>query len=272
MTELAGCVIFGIVAGSLGALAMSTSMSDREQKYQRDQLREFLKSKRINIDMQKEVLDQMENWWARKSVFDERLLLDRLPPKHRKQLLMKMYRPSLVKSPLLKGVDDAILAKLCMVMRPYLALSGDEIIREGDVGEEMYILITGTIKLSSGAYPAYTRRNWTNGAFFGELTVLKLGGGPQQNRHVYSVEAVEDSDCSFLSESALVHLFDLQLAGQTTATLEDRMRDLAIQRAERFGHFSSDNPNTNNIAAVQSEIGSTSADSEDRIVRHSNCK
>ena len=39
IAELAGCVIFGIVAGSLGALAMSTTMSEREMKYQREQVR-----------------------------------------------------------------------------------------------------------------------------------------------------------------------------------------------------------------------------------------
>jgi hypothetical protein len=46
--------------------------------------------------------------WARKSVFDERYLLERLPPKHKKQLLMKMYRPSLVHSPLLKVREAAV--------------------------------------------------------------------------------------------------------------------------------------------------------------------
>ena len=54
------------------------------------QLREFLHTKRIGTDLQNMVLGQMENWWAKKSVFDERQLLDRLPPKHRKMLLMKM--------------------------------------------------------------------------------------------------------------------------------------------------------------------------------------
>merc|ERR1711988_913449 len=44
------------------------------------------------------------------------------------------------------------------------------------------------------------------------------------------------------------------------------MRDLAIQRAERF---SSDDPNTKNIAALQSDIRSSSADSDDRVVSHS---
>ena len=246
VAELAGCVIFGIVAGSLGSLAMSTTMSEREKKYQREQLREFLRAKGIGSQQQHQVLEQMENWWQKKSVFDERQLLDKLPPKHRKELLMKMYRPSIMNSPLLKGVDDGILTKLCIQMRPYAAISGDVVVQEGEVGEEMFMVVSGIIKLKSTRYPLYQKRTWSDGAFFGELSILGLGGGVQKNRHVYSVESVGDSDMTFLTMAGLKQLFahKLSAVGKSNhfddddcPTLEDRMRDLAIQRATRFGHF-----------------------------------
>ena len=68
----------------------------------------------------------------------------------------------------------------------------------------------------------------TDGAFFGELTVLRLGAGPDRNRHVYTATAAADSDCTFLTEHSLEALFDMRLASKSTATLEDRMRDLAV--------------------------------------------
>ena len=68
----------------------------------------------------------------------------------------------------------------------------------------------------------------TDGAFFGELTVLGLGAGPDRNRHVYTATAAAASDCTFLTEQSLRGLFNLRLAGKTEATLEDRMRDLAV--------------------------------------------
>ena len=87
----------------------------------------------------------------------------------------------------------------------------------------------------------YARRKWTDGAFFGELTVLGLGGGPERNRHVYSVESVGDSDCTFVTKQSLLGFFDQHLASHgdtfSSFTLEDKMRELAIQRASRFGHF-----------------------------------
>ena len=70
--------------------AVQISNADREMKHQRDCLEEFLVSKRIAPAMQQRVLAQIEHFWAQKSVFDETLLLDRLPPKHRKELLLAM--------------------------------------------------------------------------------------------------------------------------------------------------------------------------------------
>jgi hypothetical protein len=139
-TELAGSIIFGIIAGSMGALAMSTKMSDREMKYERERLGEFLKIKRISKPLRAKVQAQFDNYFDQKSVFDEATIMERLPPKHRKELLMEMYREHLATCPLLKGMEESIVSKLCLRMNPYLALRGDRIVKEGDVGEEMCIL------------------------------------------------------------------------------------------------------------------------------------
>ena len=62
LAELAGSIIFGIIAGSMGALAMSTKMSEREMMFERERLDEFLKLKRINKDLRRKVSEQMDNW------------------------------------------------------------------------------------------------------------------------------------------------------------------------------------------------------------------
>jgi Ca2+-binding EF-hand superfamily protein/CRP-like cAMP-binding protein len=230
LAELAGSIIFGIIAGSMGALAMSTKMSEREMKFERERLDEFLKLKRISKDLRKKVSEQMDNWFDQKSVFDEQAILDKLPPKHRKELLMEMYRDHLSTCPLLKGMEEGILSKLCLKMSPYLALRDDLIVKEGEVGEEMYMVVRGCIRLSSENWRLYNERSWEDGAFFGELTVLGIGAGPEANRHVYSATAYVDSDCIFISQRALQ---DLQL---NHPTFKHKMRSMAIKRAQRFGY------------------------------------
>ena len=77
------------------------------------------------------------------------------------------------------------------------------IVKEGDVGEEMYMVVRGTIKLASDSYELYNDRNWVDGAFFGELTVLGIGAGAEHNRHVYSASASVQSDCIFITQNSL---------------------------------------------------------------------
>ena len=95
MCELAGCIIFGIIAGSLSSVAMTETLAQQEMNLQRTRLSEFLRHKRVSHHLQVEVTSQMDNFFETKSVFDEQQIMDRLPPKHRKALLMEMYRSHL---------------------------------------------------------------------------------------------------------------------------------------------------------------------------------
>jgi CRP-like cAMP-binding protein len=226
VAELAGCVIFGIIAGSLGRLATSTSISEVEKHHQKKQLEEFMKIKRVPSKVKHEVIEQMDHWFAKKSMFDENQLLAFLPPKHRKQLLLVIYKPYLTTCPLLAGMDDIVLTKLCVVMRPYLALKQDEIMTEDDVGEEMYMVVRGEIKLTSQTAPRYNKRSWHDGAFFGELTVLGAGAGPQRNRHIYSAEAVVESELTFITQQAIDRI------ETHNPTFKNKMRRMALQRAK----------------------------------------
>ena len=48
----------------------------------------------------------------------------------------------------------SIISRLCLVMRPYLAIAGDTIVTEGEAGDEMYQITRGAVKLESITYPS----------------------------------------------------------------------------------------------------------------------
>jgi hypothetical protein len=108
LCELAGCIIFGIIAGSLSSVAMTETLAEQKIKVERTQLNEFLKHKRVSQSLQVDVMSQMDNFFETKSVFDEQEILDRLPPKHRKALLMEMYRTHLQNCPLMRGMEEGV--------------------------------------------------------------------------------------------------------------------------------------------------------------------
>ena len=115
-------------------------------------------------------------------------------------------------------------------MRPYLALHNDMVVKEGEVGEEMYMIVRGSIKLQSHSWRLYNDRSWQDGAFFGELTVLGIGAGAEHNRHVYSATAAIDTECMFITQDSLDTLLILHPA------FKNKMREMAVKRAQRFGY------------------------------------
>ena len=100
--------------------------------------------------------------------------------------------------PLFLGLDNNIITQLAMVMQPYLAIDGDVIVEENQVGEEMYMIVKGEVKLDSKCAPKFQGKAWVDGAFFGELPMLGLANGELRNQHVYTVEAVVESQLTYL--------------------------------------------------------------------------
>ena len=119
----------------LSSIAMSVTPSTHEKNNLRQALDGFLTMKMISPELKKSIIQQQEHWMETRSVFDEQEILGRLPPKVRKTLLREMYKTHLETCPILKGVEDPILDKLCMQMMPYLAMEDDEIVVENEIGD-----------------------------------------------------------------------------------------------------------------------------------------
>ena len=229
LAEMAGSIIFGIVCGSLSSIAMSVTPSTHEKNNLRQALDGFLTMKMISPELKKSIIQQQEHWMETRSVFDEQEILGRLPPKVRKTLLREMYKTHLETCPILKGVEDPILDKLCMQMMPYLAMEDDEIVVENEIGDCMYMIVTGMVKIHSFQMPKYNARQFLHdGAFFGELPMLGLGGGPHQNVHVYSATAASVSDLVVISNHSLTYI------QQLFPSFHDKVHSLAKKRADRF--------------------------------------
>ena len=198
MTELAGGMIFGILAGTLSAMLTEAGAAAAEVEAELDMIKGFMLSKSVPKDTRRYIMTKMESFYKGKGLFDEGMILDKLPPKFKKTLLVQMYKPQLTSCPLFLGLENNIITQLAMVMLPYLAIEEDVIVEEDQVGDEMYMIIKGEVKLRSDCAPKFEGKAWVDGAFFGELPMLGLANGELRNKHVYTVEAVVESHLTYL--------------------------------------------------------------------------
>jgi len=71
---------------------------------------------------------------------------------------------------LFKGADAVLLASLILVLKPVVFQPDDLVIREGDIGREMYLISRGEVEVidASGKVVA----TLGEGDFFGEISLL----------------------------------------------------------------------------------------------------
>jgi len=227
-TELAGGIVFGLLAGTLSAMLSAGNAAQERIEEELDQLKEFMMIKKIDKELRRQIMDNMASI-LKEDKGSEEEILERLPPKHRKTLLNCMYRPLLMSCPLFAGLEESIITKVSMNMAPYIGVKGDVIVQENDVGDHMYMVLHGEVTLRSVNCPKFNGRCWVDGAFFGELPLLGLGFGDVRNRHVYDVEAHVDCELIYITRS---QLRDLE---SDYPIFKSQVRQLAAKRAERFG-------------------------------------
>ena len=87
-------------------------------------------------------------WLNRKHFGDSSLLRDEdMSLSLRKELSLHLYKDMIIKVPFFQNESDDFLARVCMNLTTEIYLPHDEIVREGDVGRELYIINKGKVKV-----------------------------------------------------------------------------------------------------------------------------
>jgi glucose-6-phosphate 1-dehydrogenase len=101
--------------------------------------------------------------WGPKAAFD-------LLARDGRRWVEVINRSVLERVPFLKDSDPIFLHNLTMMLRPLACSPGDTIIKEGDMGAEMYFISRGQVEIHNQAGTISTTR--ADGDFFGELSLL----------------------------------------------------------------------------------------------------
>merc|ERR1712146_553243 len=100
---------------------------------------------------------------------DEATLLRELPPTLSREISRRIYTAFLSSVPLFRGLSDELILKLCEKMNPMIALKHQQIIVEGQVGSELYLVLKGEVEVTkNGVRLGFL----AEGSFFGEIPIL----------------------------------------------------------------------------------------------------
>eukprot|EP01047_Picozoa_sp_COSAG01_P024023 COSAG01_NODE_1471_length_10198_cov_4.595703_3_plen_176_part_00 len=100
--------------------------------------------KRVPKRLRNRVKRFMATLYEQKTGFDEREVLSNLPPAMAQELRYHLYTSLIVKVPIFAYMEEGAVTLICSLLKPYKAMGGDVIFKQGEAGREMFIVQVGS--------------------------------------------------------------------------------------------------------------------------------
>lgn len=141
--------------------------------------------------------------------------------KLRADIALSLYQPLIESASFLRGASEDLLARVCLAMHMHVFMPDDWICRKGELGNELYFVSKGEVKVYESEDPENIVAILTAGACFGEIALLKPGG-----RRGTSVRAATICELNFIKRRDFDKIMDMY------PKFAIQMRKAAIMKTE----------------------------------------
>ncbi|MGL5082758.1 MAG: ion transporter [Microcoleaceae cyanobacterium] len=174
MVMFLGISMYAFIIGNVAALITSLNANQSHFREKLDQIQAYMRERKIPPALQIGVRKYYQYLWEYNRDTSLGLeFLDELPTSLKTQLYLYLYRDLLEQVPLFKEAESGFIEDLVMKLKPVVLPPNEYVIREGQIGHEMYFINRGELQAFSeenGNSTIY--RNMVAGAFFGEIALL----------------------------------------------------------------------------------------------------
>lgn len=197
-----GVLIFATIVGNIGSMIsnMNASRSDFQNKM--DAIKQYMEFRKVSKELESRVIKWFDYLWANKQNLNEESILSTLPNKLQAEIAIQVHFETLRKVRIFQDCEMGLLAELVLKLKLQVFSPGDYICRKGDIGREMYIVKRGKLGVvADDGIKVFA--TLSDGAVFGELSILNIAGNKTGNRRTANVRSVGYSDLFALSKDDL---------------------------------------------------------------------
>lgn len=169
---ITGAAIWGILIASASRLMLASDRRKEQRKEKMEALQSFFSHYEIPKKLQGQVIGFYNHLLSRRISDDERAVLNELPTALQGELQIYMNLRPISRVSLFRGVSFACLADASKKLNQVFFAPGEQIIRKGDVGKEMYLIGHGSVTVHSGDQFI---ANLDAGHCFGEFALIGEG-------------------------------------------------------------------------------------------------
>ena len=214
---LIGVLIFATIVGMVGGIITNMNMRRAEFQEKLDNMKQYMRYRHVDKYLQDRIIEWFDYQWTNNQTLNEEKILQSLPNKLQAEIAIHVHFETLRQVKIFEQCEAGLLEELVLKLRPQVFSPGDYICRKGDVGREMYIIRHGCLEVV-GDDETTIYATLTDGGYFGEISILNLGGNG--NRRTANVRSVGYSDLFCLSKTDLLET--LEEYPETKALLEER--------------------------------------------------
>ena len=106
VVQLIGTLITSVIIGTVGTMIAQKNWIDEQVERNLEELKEYLEHKCIPHPTRRKVRRYMEHLYTKKTGYDERRVLEVLPPALSRELLGYLYKGQVMDVPLFRGLPS----------------------------------------------------------------------------------------------------------------------------------------------------------------------
>ncbi|XP_070566365.1 uncharacterized protein [Ptychodera flava] len=229
---IVGQLIFGFILGNIASTLANAESNRVAYEEHLTAIKDHMKDQSLPSKLQKKVVSYYDYIWMRSKGVDVKELFKDAPSCLHAEIWQSTCEHLLKKLPLFRGAEDSFFRTLSPIVRRLLFMPNDYIVRQGDVGDEMYFIHRGTVARMSDKDETKACKILDVGDYFDDISLVY--DVPRSCSH----QAVTHVDVYALSRD------DLQSVLKHYPIVEAQIKDIA---AEMYGEASSSFAENNGV-------------------------
>ncbi|XP_063956559.1 cyclic nucleotide-gated cation channel-like [Lytechinus pictus] len=172
MVMVFGKLLFGWVLGNIASTLANEESGRVSYEERLAAVKDQMKDMRLNSKLRNRVISYFDYLWARNKGIDQSILFRDAPFCLQTDLGLDVAGEHLQKVALFREADEAFLRALSLMLKPVLFMPNDLIVRQGDVGDEMYFICRGVVEELEVNSHSRVARVLESGEFLDDINLL----------------------------------------------------------------------------------------------------
>ncbi len=179
--QLFGVGMFSYVIANVSSLVANLDVAKSTYRRHLDEVNAFLHAQRIPPQLQERVRDYYSYLWEQQRGVSTMQVLQEFPRSLSQEILLHLNREVIERVELFRGADELFIREAMQLLKSEVFLPGEYIIRQGEYGDCMYFLTSGTVQVVADGKEI---ARLGPGSPFGETALIEQG---RRNASVISI-------------------------------------------------------------------------------------